>query len=315
MALCYSTQRQAWWTKLVDDVRKARAACPRATEIVWATCNDTERDRRKTPHWLARAETASGSATLTLFTGREIAHLLDTDYQDLRFEYLRIPYSRITYDSLVVASRERTHLAIAELTRSGHYDPSRYVVRSADHRLYNLWQSCWRSEIGGVRSRLIPVVNDSGLGKTSLLCRFAETFSPRLPVLLLSARNIAFDTDDCLVRHVTQVAEGVLEPTIRSGEERALVYELSKRAPFTVLVDGLDETHTPSRVRRALTFWLNSALGEHAIAIVSSRQRFWATVFRRRMGSLDTNRDRPLRNRSRRAVVPSNRRASIAGTL
>ena len=73
-----------------------------------------------------------------------------------------------------------------------------------------------------------------------------------------------------------QVAEGVLEPTIRSGEERAIVYELSKRAPFTLLVDGLDETHTPDRVRRALTFWLNSVLGEHGIAIVSSRQRFWA---------------------------------------
>ena len=275
MAFCYSTQKNAWWTKLVDDVREARAACPNATEIVWAACKDTERDRRKPSDWLAKASTAAESASLRLFTGRDIAHLLDTDHQDLRFEYLHIPYSRITFDSLVVASRNRTLSTVTDLVRSGRYDPDRYVVRDADRRLYDLWQSCWRSTGSEIRPRLIPVVNDSGLGKTSLLCRFAETFSPRLPVLLLSARNIAFDTEDSLVRHVTQVAEGVLEPAVRSGEERALAYELSKRSPLTVLVDGLDETHAPGQVRRALTFWLTSALGEHGIVIVSARRRFW----------------------------------------
>src|SRR4029453_4664707 len=173
------------------------------------------------------------------------------------------------------ASRQRTLSAVGGFVRNGRYDPNRYVLRSADRRLYDLWQSCWRSTAGEIRPRLIPIVNDSGLGKTSLLCRFAETFSPRLPVLLLSARNIAFDAEDSLVPPVTQIGEGVLEPTVRSGEERALAYELSKRSPLTVLLDGLDETHPPDRVRRALTFWLNSALGEHAIVIVSSRRRFW----------------------------------------
>jgi PBS lyase HEAT-like repeat-containing protein len=275
VAFCYSIQKQAWWKKLVDDVNQARSACPNAAEIVCATCIDTERDRRKPDDWLTNATAAAAPSSFRLFTGREIAHLLDTDYQDLRFDYLRIPYSRITLDSLVVASRNRTLATVKELVRSGHYDPNRYVVRSADRRLYDLWQRCSRSAGEDVRPRLVPVVNDSGLGKTSLLCRFAETFSPRLPVVLLRARDIAFDAEDSLVRYVTQVAEGVLEPTVRSGEERALAYELSKRSPLTVLVDGLDETHAPDRVRRALTFWLSSALGEHGIVIVSSRRRFW----------------------------------------
>jgi hypothetical protein len=296
VAFCYSIQKQAWWKKLVDDVKQARAACPNATEIVCATCIDTERDRRKPDDWLTNATAAAGASSFRLFTGREIAHLLDTDHQDLRFDYLRIPYSRLTFDSLVVANRDRTLATVKELVRSGHYAPNRYVVRSADRRLYDLWQGCSRSTGGDIRPRLIPVVNDSGLGKTSLLCRFAETFSPRLPVVLLLARNIAFDAEDSLVRHVTQVAEGVLEPTVRSGEERALAYELSKRSPLTVLVDGLDETHAPDRVRRALTFWLSSPLGEHGIVIVSSRRRFWTLCLDAVWGAwipTETGRTRP----------------------
>src|SRR4030095_7807595 len=159
VAFCYSTQKQAWWKKLVDDVNEARATCPNAREIVCATCNDTERDQRKPSDWFAQAKTASGTVALRLFTGREIAHLLDTDYQDLRFDYLRIPYSRLTFNSLVVASQQRTLSAVAEFVRIGRYDPNRYVLRSADRRLYDLWQSCWRSTASEIRPRLIPIVN------------------------------------------------------------------------------------------------------------------------------------------------------------
>ena len=47
IALCYSVQKQGWWTKLLDDVKSARVACPVAREVVWATSRDTERDGRR----------------------------------------------------------------------------------------------------------------------------------------------------------------------------------------------------------------------------------------------------------------------------
>ena len=49
IALCYSVQEHRWWTKLLGDVQDARAACPVAVEVVWATSRDTERDGRQRP--------------------------------------------------------------------------------------------------------------------------------------------------------------------------------------------------------------------------------------------------------------------------
>src|ERR1017187_3812258 len=82
IALCYSVQKHRWWTKLLGDVQSARAACPVALEVVWATSRDTERDgRRKPQDWLLKAAAASGTAKLTIFGGKRLSHLLDTtDY-------------------------------------------------------------------------------------------------------------------------------------------------------------------------------------------------------------------------------------------
>jgi hypothetical protein len=205
IALCYSVQKHRWWTKLQDDVQSARAACPVAVEVVWATSRDTERDGRQRPKdWLWKAAAAGGTAKLTIFSGKRLSQQLDTDHQDLRFEYLKIPQSRGSYQSLIMACRQRTSGTIRVLKRTARYDPAHYVVRRADGTLFELWQACGPHALSRERPRFIPLVSDAGLGKTSLLCRFAESFPPGLAMLFVAARDLSWEVEDTLVRYVVQ---------------------------------------------------------------------------------------------------------------
>jgi hypothetical protein len=276
VAVAYSTQKSRWWAKLIDDVRKAQGASPVAGELVWATSRDTERDGNPPAQWLRDAEAACAPAALTVLSGRRLSHLLDSEHQDLRYQYLDIPHSRLTYESLVAACRKRTERATGDLQASGRYDADAYVVRRADGTLFELWEACGRASLAKERPRLVPIVSDAGLGKTSLLSRFAESSSSGLPVLFVIARDMAWQTEDAIVRFVTQAAEGVLDPDVRSGEEQSIARLLRQRWPLTVVIDGLDETHQPEQVRRALRYWLASSLGEESTLIVSSRPQFWA---------------------------------------
>ena len=127
----------------------------------------------------------------------------------------------------------------------------------------------------GEPTRRVALVNDSGVGKTSLLCSLVESICPVRPVLLVVARNLSFDGEDSLVKYAIQTLQGVLDPAQRQVEEAAIVHTLNERTPVTVVLDGLDESKNPEAVRKAVSFWLRSKLGQVSILIVSSRPEFW----------------------------------------
>jgi hypothetical protein len=283
IAFCYTVQRAGWWNKVVEDVKEAVAASLGVREIVAAIPHNTDRDgpKDKTIDWLGDAKAAAGQATLRVVDGREIAGYLDRDHQDLRYEHLRTPYSRLSGQSILVSCRSANEQAVTELAASGRYDPTRYAPREADRELFALWQRALRPDptagSSGRRgpTRLIALVNDAGVGKTSLLTTFARSIGSALPALLLQARNLSFASEDGLVSHVVHALQGVLESKARPDEEAAITHHLAAGTPLTVVLDGLDEAKDAASVRKAITHWLRSRLGQASILIVSCRPEFW----------------------------------------
>ena len=178
IAVCYTTQKQRWWKKVIDDIAEARAASPAVEEIVAVIPHNVDRDGpagNEKNEWQARAAEAAGSASLRLIDGREIAQLLDDDFQDIRYEHLGLPYSRISASSILQAAQLGTSATVEAIRSSGRYDPDRYIQRRADHEVYDLWQRCLKKESEEedgrrvFRVRFIALVNDAGIGKTSLV--------------------------------------------------------------------------------------------------------------------------------------------------
>jgi hypothetical protein len=283
VAVCYTVQRSGWWNKAVQDIREAVAASPTATEVIVVIPHNADRDgpKNKSIDWLSEAKKAAGNASLRVIDGRDISRLLDTDHQDLRYEHLGIPHSRLSGPSILAGCRIASLATIDSIRMSGRYDHGRYSPRIADRELNRLWQSAyWYGDTGDRRAapvRLIALVNDSGVGKTSLVCEFTRTLGAVLPVLLVQARDLMFGTEDGLVAAVIHAIQGFLDPTARVIEEAALSKLLAGSVPLTVVLDGLDEAYNSEGVRRAITYWLRSKLCPVSILIVTSRREFWRT--------------------------------------
>src|SRR5262249_35262275 len=124
-------------------------------------------------------------------------------------------------------------------------------------------------------TRLIPLVKDAGVGKTSMLTAFVSSLGSVLPTVLVQARNLSFTSEDSLVAHVIHVLQCILEPEARLGEEAAITHHLTAGTPLTVVLDGLDEAGNAASVRRAISCWLKSKLGQASVLVVSSRPEFW----------------------------------------
>jgi hypothetical protein len=282
IAVCYTVQKSGWWKKVVQDVRAAVVASPLAMEVVIVVPHNVDRDgpKDKTIDWHLQAQEAAGNARLYIIDGREISNLLDSDHQDLRYQYLGTPYSRLSLFSIFESCRAASRDAIETIKASGRYDPLRYSTRSADRELYQQWQSAFYKDNDSRRVSpvsLISLVNDSGVGKTSLVCEFTRTLGTVLPVVLLQARDLTFGSEDNLVASVIHAIQGVLDPATRVIEEAALTKLLDGSAKLTVVVDGLDESHNCDGVRRAINYWLKSKLSTVSILITTARREFWRT--------------------------------------
>ncbi len=283
IAFCYTVQKKGWRNKVVEDVKEAVAASQGVQEIVVAIPHNADRDdgpKEKSIDWLKDARAAAGKASFRVVDGRDIVRLLDAEHQDLRHQHLGLPYSRLCGQSILASCQGANEEAIAELIASGRYGPARYTSREADRELFRLWQRALRPETkegssGHGPTLLIPLVNDAGVGKTSLLAAFVRSLGSVQTAVLVQARNLSFTSEDSLVAHVIHVLQGVLDSKVRLEEEVAITHHMAAGTPLTVVLDGLDEAKDAASVRKAITYWLKSKLGQASILIVSSRPEFW----------------------------------------
>ncbi|HJT33065.1 MAG TPA: hypothetical protein VJ783_13570 [Pirellulales bacterium] len=284
IAIQHTVQKRQWWSKLVDDVIAAKAACPKAEEIVVAVPRDVDREKPSKGNglnWRESAVSAATPAKLTILNGRALAQQLDGTCQDLRLNYLGIPVSRLSWDTVLMACQHVTRETLQRLQDLGRYRPNEYLDREFDDRLLFLWQQCLLSVSRGCtvseRKLLVPLIADSGIGKTSLLARFVDRSSSRIPMLLLLARDLDFDAPHALLRHVMERLQGLMDASAQPAEESHLVSLLAGKTPLTVVVDGLDEAADATGVRKAVNSWAQSRLGQTAVLLVSSRPEFWRT--------------------------------------
>ncbi len=276
IAFEYSTQKNGWQRKLIDDVNEVKGKCPNVEEIVLATCVNVDRSRsKKYKDWLRTATEIANPTLLTIFSGPKIGHLLDTTRQELRFRYLGIQCGRLSAESILASCQKWNDDAIRRLIAQGRYFPDDYVVRDSDEQLYWLWQQATANARSSDGACMLPIVGDSGIGKTSFVARFVQSIHSVAPVVLLPARDIDFISEDAIVRNVLASIQGVIGDESRRKEEAVVVGVLGGNREFTVVLDGLDEAVDAYGLRRAVSFWLNSELGQRAVLVVTSRPEFW----------------------------------------
>lgn len=282
IAVQYTVQEKSWWTKVIEDVEEARKACPKAQEIVVVLPRDIDREgptKGKNINWYQEAMKIASPAEFTLIHGRKLEQQLNTSCQDLRFIYLGIPFSRLSWHALMTGCREASTITLQRLKSLGRYDSKRYVDRESDDHFFRLWQKSLRMATGrssySNRRLLIPLIADSGIGKTSLLARFTERTSSHRPVLLLLARDLSFDRSDSLITQVMERLQGSMDARSRSTEESYLAKMLAGKTPITVILDGIDETTNVEGLRQSINTWLLSKLGKSSILVISSRPEFW----------------------------------------
>ena len=284
IAIQYTVQKKDWWSKAIEDVKDAKKGCPGAEEIVLALPLDVNRDKipkGKYENWLDLASTEAAPAKLSLFDGPTLVQQLDGASQDLRKEYLDVPFSRLSWYSILSSSRKASSTTLDRLRSTKRYDAKCYVEREADTQLFKMWQNGLRNVSDRSQERqgrtFIPLIADSGIGKTSLFAHFVEKNSSNVPVLFLLARDLSFNQDDSLIRKVIEQLQGSMDIKLRDAEEAHLADILKGKTPLTVILDGLDETANPSHVKNVIGTWLRSKLGEVSVLITSSRPEFWRT--------------------------------------
>lgn len=276
IAFEYTAQKSGWQAKVLADVQEVKRCCPEVEETVIALSLDIDRGLSKNDDdWETQAAARAAPAVLTIFSGRRIAHLLDTQHQHLRLRYLGIPCSRLSAESILAGCQKWNDAAIARLRDHGRYLSDRYAERESDLLLYRVWQLATDAQRPFDPALMIPIVGDSGIGKTSITARLIESINAICPALFLQARDIAFDREDALVRKVLASVQGVVADEHRRIEEAAIAAVLCGDRKFTVILDGLDEANNPEGVRQAISYWIASQVGERSAIIVTSRPEFW----------------------------------------
>jgi len=162
----------------------------------------------------------------------------------------------------------QTHAATQLLTESRQYLPDQYISRQECEQQLSRF-------IAAPRSRIFPLVGDSGAGKSSLLAALASRASHPF-LILLAGHRVSLDRG--MLREAIDAE--LHESSGERGQAEAIANVASQsRQPLVILFDALNEIVGPQALLRPWlerTFaWLKSM---DAFLAVSARQDFWSSI-------------------------------------
>ncbi|MFL6276611.1 MAG: hypothetical protein ACJ74G_15590 [Blastocatellia bacterium] len=179
----------------------------------------------------------------------------------------------------IALCRRQRGAVVQQLIRGEYFLPALYCERAAEARVGAFLES---------QSLIMPIVDNSGVGKTMLLSQVAQR-SENKPVLLLLARYLRQDEGDlptALNARLQNIAPRLFG---NPGDVALLVNALrADRQPLIVLLDGLNEI--PAQLSGNLQTWIEGTVAwveeTQTKLIVSSRPEFWQvwqSLFPRRL--------------------------------
>ena len=189
---------------------------------------------------------------LRVYGQNDLAVPLDTELQDLRLKYLGIAVERHNWPSLLDACALQRRSALARYREER--EPSVYVPRSLEDEVGRWYEEARRAiATGGTSKQLFPVVDQSGAGKSTLMLHLCERYGAGGPVLLIPG-SIAISDDHALEREICTAVGYPLHNRVFQADLRGLCRLAAREGtPFLVVIDALDNTTAPDRLRGALT--------------------------------------------------------------
>jgi len=214
---------------------------------------------------------------LRLFGQGDLAIPLDTLWQDIRKRFLGIDVEHHNWASLLAACEEQRRKILRRY--SGKYEPSLYIQRQIEQAI-DIW---YRQAIVGIhqgkaKAQLLAIVDQAGVGKTTLVLHLSEVYGTDAPVIVIPGSCTITD-DHTLER---EIVDAVGYP-VEDHTYHAKVHELCQIAqreghPLLVIIDSINENSDPKRTRNALEQVLNVCRDYPLLILISCRDAMWPLI-------------------------------------
>lgn len=172
-------------------------------------------------------------------------------------------------------TRQATKQAIDRLIAQELFLPEVFVPRQAAISLVESFHGVAVTS----DKRLLPLIGDSGTGKTTLLAYLSHLLDPALFLRAVTAPDNAKSLLDIIFKVLTaaETTPGVAAPVSPASLERAIA---ARRRPMLVLLDGINEFPDPLLAR--LHTWAGETVADLASGglqlVFTSRPEIWSSV-------------------------------------
>lgn len=303
-ALAYGISSDGKWeAKLNKDLKKVYAftleAASDSQPAVFIFCTNCSINSSR-EQILKKQVQAQYGWELRLFGSGELSVALDTKSQDLREKHLNIPVEYHNWQSLLAACQRQRQLSLVR--QEVPLDPDLYIPRHIE-RIVHAWyyqavytitrrntpsslvgekgQGDTPSSSAGVRSlddtfqQLFVIVDQAGVGKSTLTVHLAEHFGNIGPVILLPGSLTVTHNHALEFEIVESLKDGDDIRTYHSDLKALCRLAQSEGYPLLVILDATDANSEPRNLQNALKQLLTSYQEVPLLLLLTCRDVAW----------------------------------------